>query len=108
MDRSRISVLLLLSAAPLAHAAQPAPKVDAELLEFLGSIDGDEEGWQDFLEQMPVKRARPTPPATTPDSSSTTRTPAAASVPPAPKGTPPAAGGQGKAAQQDTAKVTEK
>lgn len=39
------------------HAAQPAPP-DAELLEFLGSIDSDEEGWQEFLEQMPLKTAR--------------------------------------------------
>jgi hypothetical protein len=39
------------------HGAQPAPP-NAELLEFLGSIDSDEEGWQEFLEQMPLKTAR--------------------------------------------------
>lgn len=103
-----MSVLLLLSTAPLAHAAQPAPKVDAELLEFLGSIDGDEEGWQEFLEQMPVKRARAAPPAATPESSSKVRTPAAANVPPAAKDTPPATGSPGKAAQQDATRVTAK
>ncbi len=41
--------------APRAHAAQ-AP-VDADLLEFLGSIGEDDDDWQDFLEQKPVKAA---------------------------------------------------
>ncbi|HMA12092.1 MAG TPA: hypothetical protein VKO83_09405 [Steroidobacteraceae bacterium] len=36
------------------HAAQ-AP-VDADLLEFLGSI-GEDDDWQDYLEQKPVKAA---------------------------------------------------
>lgn len=102
-----MSVLLLLSATSLSHAAQPAPKVDAELLEFLGSVDGDEEGWREFLEQMPVKRTRAASGASRPDSSSTIRTPVA-NEPAATKGTPPAAGGQGKPAHQDAAKVTEK
>jgi hypothetical protein len=39
-----------------AQAAQPP--VDAELLEFLGSVDSDDESWQEFLEHKPVK---PTP-----------------------------------------------
>jgi hypothetical protein len=38
-----------------AEAAQSSSKVDAELLEFLGSIDAEEEGWQEYLEQKPVK-----------------------------------------------------
>lgn len=38
-----------------AQAAESAKKVDAELLEFLGSIDAEEEGWQEYLEQKPVK-----------------------------------------------------
>lgn len=57
--------------APRAHAAQ-AP-VDADLLEFLGSI-GEDDDWQDFLEQKPVKVAAGKPakepqktPAKTPD-----------------------------------------
>jgi hypothetical protein len=37
------------------QAAQSAQQVDAELLEFLGSIDAEEEGWQEYLEQRPVK-----------------------------------------------------
>jgi hypothetical protein len=40
--------------APRAHAAQPP--VDADLLEFLGSI-GEDDDWQDFLEYKPVKAA---------------------------------------------------
>jgi hypothetical protein len=77
-------LLMLLSASPLAHAATPAPQVDAELLEFLGSV-GAEEGWQEFLEQVPPQRARagtaarkpvPLPPAKPP----------AAPVSPAPAG----------------------
>src|SRR6478735_75549 len=50
-------VMALLPLVP-AFAAQPA-RPDPELLEFLGSIDSDEEGWQEFLEQMPLKSPRP-------------------------------------------------
>ena len=50
-------VMALLPLVP-AYAAQPA-RPDPELLEFLGSIDSDEEGWQEFLEQMPLKSPRP-------------------------------------------------
>jgi hypothetical protein len=39
-----------------ARAATPAPRaVDADLLEFLGSLDAEESGWQEYLEQKPVK-----------------------------------------------------
>lgn len=37
------------------RAAQPP--VDAELLEFLGSIDSDDDSWQEYLEKKPVKPA---------------------------------------------------
>jgi hypothetical protein len=50
-------LMALLPLAP-AYAAQPA-RPDPELLEFLGSIDSDEEGWQEFLDQMPLKAPRP-------------------------------------------------
>jgi hypothetical protein len=36
-----------------AHAAPPP--ADTELLEFLGSLDDADDGWQEFLEQTPVK-----------------------------------------------------
>ena len=39
----------------LLQAAESSRKVDAELLEFLGSIDAEEEGWQEYLEHKPVK-----------------------------------------------------
>jgi hypothetical protein len=39
-----------------ARAAQPP--VDAELLEFLGSIDSDDESWQEYLEHKPVRPAQ--------------------------------------------------
>ncbi len=71
------SALLLCALAGIsmerAQAAQ-AP-VDADLLEFLGSI-GEEDDWQDFLEQKPVKAAAgkaakdtPKTPAKAPDAS---------------------------------------
>jgi hypothetical protein len=65
--------------ATAAHAAAPVQdskpaQVDAELLEFLGSIDTEEEGWQEYLEQKPVKPVaakaspgKPAPPADKPD-----------------------------------------
>ena len=53
--------------AGVAHATEDAKKVDAELLEFLGSIDAEDEGWQEYLEQKPVKpEAKKPPPKTVP------------------------------------------
>jgi hypothetical protein len=56
---SVVAVAMLLAGA--AHAAENAKQVDAELLEFLGSIDAEEEGWQEYLEQKPVKAAADKP-----------------------------------------------
>ncbi len=42
-----------------ARAAEPPP--DADLLEFLGSIDSDEPGWHDFLETGTREVAGKTP-----------------------------------------------
>lgn len=57
-------------------AAQPPPPpetaaVDAELLEFLGSLDTEEEDWRKYLEERPIqaaagKPAEPPPPAREP------------------------------------------
>jgi hypothetical protein len=55
-----VAAAILLSGAAL--AAENAKQVDAELLEFLGSIDAEEEGWQDYLEQKPVRPVEKKPP----------------------------------------------
>jgi hypothetical protein len=54
----RSMLLAVVAGLPMnvARAATPPPKVvDAELLEFLGSLDVEEDGWQEYLEQKPVK-----------------------------------------------------
>lgn len=53
------AAILLAGAAP---AAENPRQVDAELLEFLGSIDAEEEGWQEYLEQKPVRPVEKKPP----------------------------------------------
>ncbi len=59
-----------------APPAQSAPAkvepVDVELLEFLGSLDTEEEEWREYLEERPVKAAAGKPvekqtPASQPD-----------------------------------------
>jgi hypothetical protein len=52
-------------------AAEPPAKVvepaDADLIEFLGSVDSDDAGWKQYLArtgtQAPVVKAPPAPPA---------------------------------------------
>jgi hypothetical protein len=68
------AVPLLLTRAALGAA----PAIDADLLEFLGSVDSEEPGWHDFLAGNSLKTAAK-PPGTPP-------APAA----PAPAPTPPA------------------
>jgi hypothetical protein len=48
------------AAASAAETAKSAPQseVDVELLEFLGSLDVEEDGWQEYLEQRPAKVAQ--------------------------------------------------
>jgi len=55
-----------------AHAADPPASTvepaDADLIEFLGSVDSDDEGWKQYLARMAaqrpaVKRPPPPPPA---------------------------------------------
>lgn len=51
---------ILLAAALLgtgagAQAAEPPAPVDTELLEFLGSIDAEEEAWREYLAERPVR-----------------------------------------------------
>lgn len=44
------------------------PKVDTELLEFLGSVDGGEESWTEFLARTDVKAVAIKPKAPKPKS----------------------------------------
>jgi hypothetical protein len=72
IPRSLLAVTVAALVVNHAQAADSAKKVDAELLEFLGSIDVEEEGWQEYLEQKPVKpaetpQAKPAPAAGKPD-----------------------------------------
>jgi hypothetical protein len=63
--------LLLRAAEPPAKTVEPA---DADLIEFLGSVDSDDEGWKQYLArsgaQRPVVKKTP-PPA--PSSSAPTK-----------------------------------
>jgi hypothetical protein len=66
--KTLLAVLVLTSSIGAARA-EDAKKVNSELLEFLGSIDAEEKGWQQYLEQKPVKpvekkssKPAPTPP----------------------------------------------
>jgi hypothetical protein len=52
-------------ATPPAQARAVEP-VDAELLEFLGSLDTEDEEWREYLESRPVKEAAGKPEAKAP------------------------------------------
>jgi hypothetical protein len=56
---------------------------DGELLEFLGSVDGEGEGWGEYLEDTDLRRAGPPPVASPPPAAAPPGGPAA-SRPPAP------------------------
>jgi hypothetical protein len=53
----RALLLCALAGFGATSAAAAQPPVDAELLEFLGSIDSDDDSWQEYLEHKPVKPA---------------------------------------------------
>jgi hypothetical protein len=62
----RKSLLICALAGLAASSAQSAEKaaekaIDADLLEFLGSLDSEESGWHDYLEQGAVKAAGKAP-----------------------------------------------
>lgn len=66
-------VIAGLAAQPMlaAEAAKPAPaaqEADAELLEFLGSLDEEDEDWRKYLEERPIQAAagKPAPPTQVP------------------------------------------
>jgi hypothetical protein len=70
--RTLLALVLAGIATGPARAAEPQPAaaaagkptaepVDAELLEFLGSLDTEEEGWREFLEDRPLRPAAERP-----------------------------------------------
>jgi hypothetical protein len=75
-----LAVPLLLARAAIAAA----PAIDADLLEFLGSVDSEEPGWHDFLAGNALR------PGANPVGKLPGATPPAASTPP-PAPTPPPA-----------------
>jgi hypothetical protein len=68
--RAWLCLGLLLGLPLLLRAAEPAPKAvepaDDDLIEFLGSVDSDDEGWRQYLRrtglQQPAARKRPPAP----------------------------------------------
>jgi hypothetical protein len=60
--------LLLRATEPPAKTVEPA---DADLIEFLGSVDSDDEGWKQYLARTAAQRpvAKKSPPAPAPSSS---------------------------------------
>ena len=66
MRRACIVALLASVAAGAVQAAEPKPApaaeskvepVDADFLEFLGSLDTEEEEWREYLENRPIRDA---------------------------------------------------
>jgi hypothetical protein len=62
MHRTLLALVIAGAAVVPAGAAEPQPAakpaaepVDAELLEFLGSLDAEEEGWREYLEERPMR-----------------------------------------------------
>ena len=58
MHRALLTLMLAGTAAAPAHAAEPVDTalLDAELLEFLGSVDTEaDEAWRDYLEERPMR-----------------------------------------------------
>lgn len=66
MRHACMAAVLVGMAAGVAQAAEPKPApaaeskvepVDAEFLEFLGSLDTEGEDWREFLESRPINNA---------------------------------------------------
>ena len=65
MRKPRALLLCALAGFGAERAPAAQAPVDADLLEFLGSI-GEDDDWQDYLEQKPVKVAAGKPAKETP------------------------------------------
>jgi hypothetical protein len=84
--RPTVLAALLLAGVDGAAAAEPPVAVDAEFLEFLGSLDTEDEEWREYLAERPVP----------PEAGKTAGTPAAAKKDPVPP--------DAKSGQQDKVK----
>lgn len=58
------------------QAAEPATEVDIEFLEFLGSVDAEEEEWREYLAERPIRGEMGKPAARADDGSGARRAPA--------------------------------
>jgi hypothetical protein len=71
--RALLCVGLLLGLPLLLRAEQPPAKsvepADADLIEFLGSVDSDDVGWKQYLARTGARPAPKKPPAAPPSSS---------------------------------------
>jgi hypothetical protein len=74
--RALLAATLLSAGAAALPAAEPAAEVDAEFLEFLGSLDTEDEDWREYLAERPV-RAEAGKPATKPAAKPDTKEPPA-------------------------------
>lgn len=88
-----LRAMLLGTAAVVASARAAEPKVDGDLLEFLGSVDSEDKDWHEYLARTDIEkvaqraaRAPPVPPA-----ASTPKDPAAGTRPGVPSSPAPAA-----------------
>jgi hypothetical protein len=73
--RAWLCLGLLLGMPLLLRAAEPVPKTvepaDDDLIEFLGSVDSDDEGWKQYLRSTGMQRPaakKPAPPPPPPSS----------------------------------------
>jgi hypothetical protein len=72
--RAWLCLGLLLGLPLLLRAAEPVPKTvepaDDDLIEFLGSVDSDDEGWRQYLRRTGLQQpaAKKPPPAPPPSS----------------------------------------
>lgn len=65
--RELLACALLGLGAAVAHAGEaPPPAADLELLEFLGSLDTEEEEWREYLAERPIRPEAGKPAASAP------------------------------------------
>jgi hypothetical protein len=50
-----LAALVMAMGATGTHAAEASAEVDVEFLEFLGSLDTEEEEWRDYLAERPIR-----------------------------------------------------